>query len=209
MSKNQLIIFCRFPTPGKAKTRLIPQLGKESAAQIHRELAEFTLRLARGVKSTADLTPVVSCHGGTLEEFQNWLGDKNYYIEQPEGNLGEKIAQTFQSTFTEGASKVIIIGTDCPELTVEILKQAFVELESKDLVLGPAKDGGYYLIGLSSFFGELFQDISWGEKTVFTTTMEIADKHLISTGLLPMLNDIDRPEDLPIWNKIKSQINTP
>jgi len=209
VSKNQLIIFSRFPSPGKAKTRLIPHLGKEKAALIHRELAEYTLHLVEGVKSKADLTPSpsvqISYQGESLEQFRQWLGDKHFYIEQPEGTLGEKLARTFQSALNEGASRVLIIGTDCPELTDSILNNAFFELETKDLVLGPANDGGYYLIGLSSYYEELFQGIPWGGERVFAKTKQIADELHISTAILPTLNDIDRPEDLHIWDKIKRQ----
>lgn len=203
MSRNVLVVFSRLPIPGKAKTRLIPQLGKEEAAEVHRELAEFTFQLTDRFKSNFDVEVKISRHGGTREDFQNWLGEQSSYLEQCDGDLGDKMSHTFQTAFDNGALKVVIIGTDCPELKAETLKDAFSKLATNDLVLGPAKDGGYYLIGLSSFHRELFQNIPWGGKEVFTITLQIADKLKLLRKLLPLLNDIDRPEDLPIWEKIK------
>jgi rSAM/selenodomain-associated transferase 1 len=102
----------------------------------------------------------------------------------------------FQNSFNSGVEKTAIIGTDCPGLKAEIMAQAFEELSQHDLVLGPAKDGGYYLIGLRRSIPELFGDIQWGTSEVFACTRAIAQKLDLNIAYLPTLADIDRPEDL-------------
>ncbi len=100
---------------------------------------------------------------------------------------------------------MVLIGSDCPEITAQILSSAFSQLTDYDLVLGPARDGGYYLIGLTAPYPELFQDLPWGTAAVLANTQTRAAQLGLKTALLEPLTDIDRPEDLPGWEKITRQ----
>ena len=105
----------------------------------------------------------------------------------------------FEEGFARGMTKIAIIGTDCPDLDRGIILEAFEKLLDHDLVFGPAKDGGYYLIGLRRVFPELFRSIPWGTDQVLETTRAISRKLGLSIAYLPELADIDRPSDLPHW----------
>jgi hypothetical protein len=128
--------------------------------------------------------------------MQDWLGTDLIYQNQIDGDLGARMTAAFQNCFNSGIDKVAIIGTDCPDLKPEILVSAFDELSQHDLVLGPAKDGGYYLIGLRRAIPELFGSIKWGTDEVFVKTRAIAQNLDLSIAYLPTLADIDRPDDL-------------
>lgn len=195
MSQQKLIIFSRYPEPGKTKTRLIPALGAEGAAQLQRQMTEDTVKKAKVLQEQYFIGVEVHFVGGNEMLIEEWLGDDLQYVAQVEGDLGQKMAAAFTAAFTEGMQQVVIIGIDCPDLTTELLVQAFRALSKVDLVLGEAADGGYYLIGLSRFLS-LFKGISWGTGEVFQKTLDLAKKEGSSFSILPVLNDIDSPEDL-------------
>jgi len=187
-----LIVFTRYPEPGKTKTRLIPALGEVGAAKLQRQMTEYTLSLV----TISHLSTEVRFAGGDVQLMRDWLGSELIYQEQGEGELGVRMARSLSSAFQSGATQIVIIGTDCPSLNAEILTTAFHQLQQRDLVLGPAIDGGYYLIGLQRFIPELFVNIDWGTAQVLAQTVKIAQKLNLSIFYLPELADIDRPEDL-------------
>uniref|UniRef100_A0ACD5GUA8 TIGR04282 family arsenosugar biosynthesis glycosyltransferase n=1 Tax=Desertifilum tharense IPPAS B-1220 TaxID=1781255 RepID=A0ACD5GUA8_9CYAN len=193
---QHLIIFTRFPEPGKTKTRLIPALGALGAAQLHRQLAEQMLAQAKSLSAILPISLEVCFTGGSLTQMQQWLGGDLTYCVQGTGDLGARMSQAFQRSFEAGMKRVAIAGTDCPHLEVSVLAQAFEQLEQHDLVLGTAKDGGYYLIGLQRLYPELLVGIDWGTSRVFEQTAAIAQRLNLSRASLPELADIDRPEDL-------------
>ena len=197
--RDRLIIFARYPEVGKAKTRLIPALGPEGATAVYRQLAEQTLAQVQAFRQQHLLEVEVRFTGGTQELMQRWLGQDLLYAEQGTGDLGERMARSLQAAFAAGMGRTIIIGTDCPQLDTVILQSAFEALAQQDLVLGPATDGGYYLIGLRRFVPELFVDIPWSTATVFSKTMAIATHLNLTIAHLPTLTDIDYPEDLALW----------
>jgi uncharacterized protein len=198
MYSEKLIIFTRYPVPGKTKTRLIPVLGEEGATKLHRQLTEKTISTAQKLFFYHPLALEINFAGGTKILMQNWLGDTFIYQPQPDGDLGERMAIAFQKSFQSDYEKVIIIGTDCPTLKHHILREAFETLNQNELVLGPAEDGGYYLIGLRHFIPQLFQNITWGTSSVLEQTNAIALSLNLSIAYLPILADIDRPEDLSL-----------
>jgi rSAM/selenodomain-associated transferase 1 len=106
------------------------------------------------------------------------------------------MASAFEACFAAGRGRAVIIGVDCPDLNAQLILKAFEALEQHDLVLGPAEDGGYYLIGLNRLIGELFVGVSWGTSVVRQQTVEIAKKLDLAIAFLPLLNDIDNPQDL-------------
>jgi uncharacterized protein len=203
IEKQHLIIFTRYPEAGKTKTRLIPALGTKGAADLHRQMTEHTLTQVKQLQSNA-LSFEVRFAGGDLQLMQDWLGSDSSYQAQGDGDLGQRMARSLLEAFQSGAEKAVLIGTDCPDVNTEILAEAFAKLHHYNLVLGPAMDGGYYLIGLQSPIPELFIDIDWGTAKVLQQTVKIAETLNLSLIYLPYLADIDRPEDLPIWEKYRN-----
>jgi len=197
-SPCQLLVFTRYPELGKAKTRLIPALGVQGATELHRQLAEWAIAQGRQLQDRhrESIKLVVYFTGSTIQAMQTWLGADLVYRSQVQGDLGEKLYRAIDLGFAQETERIVVIGTDCPSLTPTLLAQAFHALASHDLVIGPAADGGYYLIGLSHPIPELFQGIDWGTSEVFAQTLNIADSLDLSYSLLPVLTDIDRPEDL-------------
>ncbi|MDZ8028734.1 MAG: TIGR04282 family arsenosugar biosynthesis glycosyltransferase [Nostoc sp. ChiQUE01a] len=200
-SKQHLIIFTRYPEPGKTKTRLIPVLGSVGAANLQRQMTEHTILQVKELQKLIDISVKMWFSGGDLQVMQRWLGLDLVYQPQGEGDLGSRMARSLFEAFQSGAEKAIIIGTDCPGLNAQILATAFDKLRTFDLVLGPAIDGGYYLIGLRQPIPELFANIEWGTAQVFQRTVEIAQKLNLLHINLVSLADVDRPEDLSIWEQ--------
>lgn len=206
---ERLLIFTRYPEPGKTKTRLIPTLGPEGAATLQRQMTEYTLAQARALRGSLPVSIEVCFAGGEspaemLREhrfMQSWLGPDLSYQHQSQGDLGTRMAKAFKVAFEANMDRVVTIGTDCPGLNAQLLAKAFQELHQHDLALGPAIDGGYYLIGLRCFIPLLFQGIAWGTAEVFQQTVEIAKTLGLSIAYLPPLADVDRPEDLSVWQQ--------
>ena len=209
--KNRLIIFTRYPETGTTKTRLIPLLGTEGAANLQRKMTEHTLSRMTELTASNDLTIEIRYDGGNEQLMRRWLGAEFEYASQGDGDLGKRMQRAFEDVFESGTASAVIIGTDIPDLTVNILKKAFSALEQKEMVLGPAKDGGYYLIGFkktafSPAVGGLFSGITWGEHDVLKKTIKIAMGLGIDYFLLDELDDVDRPEDFSIWERSQSLI---
>lgn len=204
MNHQYLIIFTRYPEPGKTKTRLIPALGQEGAANLQRQMTEQTLAKVKQLFDFISLSFEIRFVGGNYQLMKNWLGSDLKYQEQGTGNLGDRMAKAFKQAFNNGSKSVIIIGIDCPSLSPEIIVKAFEKLDQYDVVIGPARDGGYYLIGLSKFIPELFQGINWGSAEVLEKTVAIAQNFNLIISYLPQLSDIDRPEDL---NSLSNLLN--
>lgn len=194
-----LLVFTRYPEPGKTKTRLIPALGAAGAAIVQRQMTEHTAAQIRAVAPLPTLE--IRYTGGDCAIMEQWLGADLNYQSQGEGDLGDRLSRAFQAAFEQGATRVIAIGIDCPDLDTARLQLAFQLLHSHDTVLGPAVDGGYYLIGLSQFVPDLFVGIAWGTETVLQQTVAIANHLHYSIAYLDLLADVDRPEDLPLWQR--------
>lgn len=169
---------------------------------LHRQMAQHTVAQGMALQSSLGNSLEVRFVGGDRTLMQTWLGSHLLYCEQGEGDLGDRMAQSVAAAFAAGARCVVVIGTDCPEVGAELLHQAFVALEQHDLVLGPATDGGYYLIGLRQPFPELFRQVAWGTEVVLSQTVAIAQALALTVAYLPPLTDVDRPDDLPIWHNL-------
>jgi hypothetical protein len=195
---EKLIIFTRYPEAGTTKTRLIPMLGAEGAAIWQKKMTELTIIECRKLLEIRDISIEVFFAGGDLSLMREWLGKDLIYQPQGKGDLGEKMRRAFDLSFRSGNKRTAIIGTDCPELTVEILTEMFDRLKNRDVVLGAAKDGGYYTIGLAHLIDELFINIDWGTEVVFQQTQKKVQQLNLSVAYLPILSDVDRPEDLEI-----------
>ena len=202
---NSLIIFTRFPSPGLAKTRLIPALGEQGAADLHRAMAERTVEAVRPLGEEG-VRIEVRYEGGDLSSMAGWLGQDLLFLPQGEGDLGRRMERAFRDSVKEEAGKAVIIGTDCPDLDAQDIREAFQILDSNCVVLGPAADGGYYLIGIRSgaperLYGNLFTTIPWGTRDVFNSTVNALASAGIQAGLLDEKADVDEPEDLVHWEK--------
>lgn len=192
-TRKMLLLFTRFPEAGRTKTRLIPILGAVGAATLQRQLTEKTLRQATAFSELHGLPLEVHFAGGDEVAMQQWLGPHSFR-RQSAGTIGDRMNHAFAQAFADGRAQVVLIGTDCPGLSEEILQQAFLALRDSDLVLGPAMDGGYYLIGLNQSRPFLFNDIAWGTASVLQQTL--AKAKFLNVSQLALLHDIDRPQDL-------------
>jgi rSAM/selenodomain-associated transferase 1 len=157
-------------------------------------MAEYTIRVAGN--SLPSIAPIIYYDGATEEKTRAWLGEAFAYRSQTGEDLGQKMRAAFAEGFDGGATAIVLIGTDCPGLDRQTILEAFDHLNSVDLVLGPARDGGYYLIGLTRLYPKLFEGIAWGTERVLANTIKIATELNLSVAYLHELNDIDRPEDL-------------
>jgi rSAM/selenodomain-associated transferase 2/rSAM/selenodomain-associated transferase 1 len=206
MSSDKLIVFTRFPHPGKVKTRLIPALGDAGAATLHEAMTLHTLRWADCFSRGNPHALEVRFDGGDLSQMKQWLGANRQYAEQEQGDLGRRMEQAFQENFANKSKHVVLVGIDCPQLTVFHVREAFSALKIFDMVIGPTEDGGYYLIALNRCVPELFKSIEWGTEAVFEKTMERANQHNLNVHVLGKLRDVDTPADLPIWDRVSDQI---
>jgi rSAM/selenodomain-associated transferase 1 len=190
----QVAVLARAPVPGRAKTRLIPRLGAERAAALQAHLTELALQ--RACESGA---PVALWISGPVDahtaELARRCGAELH--EQPEGDLGIRmLAAAVHAHRTERSS--IIIGTDCPAQRPDDLRQARDRLETSDVVLQPALDGGYVLIGMNRPHPELFLDMPWGSDAVLDNTRRRCAEHRLTLSELHALPDLDRPDDLDL-----------
>jgi uncharacterized protein len=185
---RHLILFARWPAPGLTKTRLIPKLGAIGAAQLAKQLTEYAARLAKQLVCAA----TVCSTGASCADMTQWLGLPS--VPQVDGDLGARMQAAFAHIFAKGARRIILMGSDCPGLTADILRAGFAALEQHDVVLGPAADGGYYLIGLREPQPQLFDAMQWSHADVLRDTL--ARLGTLTYALLPRLHDIDTPDDL-------------
>lgn len=201
MSKNtsspiSLRLFAKYPVPGYAKTRLIPALGEEGAAALHRILAHQSCAtlVATGAPVTVHYT------GAEETLFKAWLGDAPDYEIQPDGDLTDRLLAAL------GDGPQIFFGADTPDLTIALIEQAMTALERNDVVIGPAEDGGYYLIAMARPLPELFTNMPWSTDKVMPTTLLRLQAMGIKPVLLKTLADCDRPEDLKRWPELVESI---
>jgi hypothetical protein len=189
-----LIIFIKYPQPGFVKTRLAKEIGKERAASLYRLFAETIL--AR-IKDKSFTRFIFYCPASKKKQIRAWLGpDLSNIYPQKGRDLGEKLTHAFEFTFKKGAKKVVAIGTDSPAIDKEVILRAFEELESRDCVIGPSSDGGYYLLGLSSFYREIFKNIMWSTDRVFRQTLNRLEELKLNFSSLEEHFDVDNIRDL-------------
>lgn len=190
MKNNKLLlIFTRNPELGKVKTRLAKTVGDETALKIYIFLLQKTHEVSLKVSSDKAIYYSVKIR-------ENDIWDTNSYQKhlQMGYDLGSRMQHAFQQSFKDSYQKVVIIGSDLYDLTPEIIENSFIQLDTSDLVLGPAKDGGYYLLGMKKLHPSVFQNKEWGTATVLKETLEdLKDKKV---SLLEELNDVDVYEDI-------------
>jgi rSAM/selenodomain-associated transferase 2/rSAM/selenodomain-associated transferase 1 len=201
MHSERLLVFSRYPEAGKTKTRLASALGVEGAARLQREMTEHALSRTRALAAGRPVGLEIHYEGGGAGRMAEWLGPGLAYRPQAGGDLGARMDFAFAEAFRTGAAKVVLVGTDCPGITTTILRSAFDLLRLFDVVLGPAGDGGYYLIGLRQQASKLFHEVPWGTATVAARTLKAATELGLRAVTVDPLVDVDRPEDLPVWER--------
>lgn len=191
MPANQLIIFVKAPRPGFVKTRLAADLGAADAASAYRMLMETLLR------NLQDL-PQLELHftpDDALEDIRHWLRFGWTAKPQSAGDLGRRLQTAFSSAFASGSEKVVVIGSDCPSVRPEDIRAAWGGLANHDVVLGPAADGGYWLIGLRKPCEHLFENLPWSTPAVLQETLRRCRANGLQTLQLRELRDVDTKED--------------
>jgi rSAM/selenodomain-associated transferase 1 len=190
-----LLIFVKYPEPGKVKTRLAKNIGSENAALLYREMAETIIYALS--KSTDYGKIIFFDPPERRSDVTRWLKINDLSFIAQEGNsLGERMSNAFSHAFSLGAPKAVIVGTDCPQITTHTISKAFEKLETSEVVIGPSYDGGYYLLGLSRFIPQIFHDIDWSTNLVFDQTVKKLRHNGIKSECLEMLRDVDTVEDL-------------
>lgn len=190
MEEEHLIIFIKNPVLGKVKTRLAAIIGDERALEVYNELLRITRHVTEKVACTK--------HVFYSDEIENdeWDDDKfNKHVQEGD-DLGERMKNAFEKVFALGAKRAVIIGSDCPEISAELIESAFQALLDHDVSIGPAKDGGYYLLGMQRPLTFMFENKQWSTDSVFSSTMADIDNYKLRCRELPLLSDLDRVEEL-------------
>ena len=191
--KEAIIIFVRNPVLGKVKTRLAKTMGNGKALLIYQLLLEHTRQVTGNLH--CDKFVYYSDYIDENDDWNNVLYKKKL---QSGGDLGERMANAFKQLFASGYQRLIIIGSDCLDLTSDLINEAFNRLKEADVVFGPSTDGGYYLLGLKvPYPPELFENKNWSTDTVLSDSLKTLEASGTSYQLLIPLNDIDEESDLP------------
>ncbi len=163
---------------------------------LQQRMTEHIVSRAWKAARTRSAALEIRYEGGTEHDMAQWLGDRIALVEQGAGDIGARMHSAFKAIFQKGGRKAILIGSDCPGITATLLQNSLDALSDCDLVLGPAADGGYYLIGLTRPCPPLFRSIGWGTSEVLEQTLTVARRLGLTVRLVDRLHDVDRPEDL-------------
>lgn len=200
-SGSQLIVMARWPAPGRCKRRLAGSLGAAAAARIQVRLTSHTLAVARGLSSRQGVELVLAVDGVAPRAARRWgaaLGADRCLLQGP-GSLGLRMQRQFVRAAREGAERMVMIGSDLPQLEASDLAAAFGALNSRLAVLGPARDGGYWLVGLRQPDPWLMGGIAWGTALVLEQTLAAMAQRGLEPVMLSCRGDLDRVGDLGLW----------
>ena len=196
-----LVVFARAPEAGRVKTRLARELGEAAALAAYRELGALVLGAVSGLP---DCDTVVSYTPADREPLMRaWLGPDARYEPQCDGDLGARMLGAIGARCRSGARRVLVIGTDCPEVSSGLIETAFGLLDRADAVFGPTADGGYYLVGMKRPIRDLFEAIPWSTAATFSTTLVRATAAALEVALLDERRDIDTAEDWRRWQSAR------
>jgi rSAM/selenodomain-associated transferase 1 len=195
LSSKYVLVFVKLPEAGKVKARLSKDLDENTVCSLYKV---FVLDLLDTLKKGNFTFKICFYPPGAEEKVADWLGRDILYIPQAGKDLGDRMKSAFIDIFSRGYSEVLLIGSDIPDLPERIIEEAFEGLKNSEAVVGPAFDGGYYLIGFrkDTFLPEIFQGIHWGTDKVFAKTMEIFKRNNYRVHVLTKWRDVDRIEDL-------------
>lgn len=188
---KSLLLFVKNPIAGQTKTRLAASVGHEKALKMYHQLMDHTRAQAAALSDTQ----LLLFYSNFIPAEDAWPSPPFDKRLQSGDDLGQRMKNAFQTAFDGGSERAIIIGSDCPGITTQLLEEAFAALDSHDLVLGPALDGGYYLLGMKQRYPSLFDDITWSTAEVAKQTLAAAETLQLHSKLLPALSDVDYLED--------------
>lgn len=190
-SRNSLlIIFIKNPQAGKVKKRLAAGTGHHVALQVYRKLLFNTQIICDDVAVQKAV-----CYSDFVDEHDHWPAENYLKFQQQGEELGERMKNAFKQAFAWGYEKVVLIGGDIVELNAAVIREAFRKLDENEVVMGPAKDGGYYLIGMKKLYDALFSDMHWGESVVYRESLLVLEENGIHFAELQQLADLDSFED--------------
>lgn len=198
MLEWKLIIFAKQPKLGQVKTRLAHTVGNPKALEVYEEL----LQLTKTITSKLDVQKIVYWDN-LPKQAELYFGNEFSHSIQSTGDLGRKMANAFQKEFSIDKGKILIIGTDCPYLKTSLFDEAYEALDHTDFVIGPAIDGGYYLLGMKEYHPYVFENIPWSTDSVLPLTLQSIQRKNFTYSLLETLNDIDTEEDWEEWKRIR------
>lgn len=198
VKKKAVILFIKYPEEGKVKTRLASTTNDKFAVDIYRAISENVFCELDKLGKDIDVFIFYSAIDNA-EKITSWVGKAFNYKVQTGLDLGEKMSNSFEDVFSRNYLSAIIIGSDVPEITSNVIIDAFNNLENHDIVISPSDDGGYSLLGINNMHKELFQNIRWSSKHVLNETMEIINNKKLKLSLLESLVDIDTEEELKSW----------
>ena len=205
-NRQCILFFTKWPQAGQVKTRLSKDIGAEHGTRLY---TLFVEDLAQGLKRSE--AQIICCfHPAEREEaFRRWLGSGFRYLAQEGQSLGERLEHAFVHAYSLGFGRVIVIGSDSPDLPVSVLNQALENLRSHDAVIGPSHDGGYYLIGfhVDNFRPSVFRNIEWSTEQVFDQTLRHLNQTEVTLQVLPQWQDVDTGRDLD--RLVRRNVNTP
>ncbi|MBI2067117.1 MAG: TIGR04282 family arsenosugar biosynthesis glycosyltransferase [Deltaproteobacteria bacterium] len=186
---NELLIFAKYPEPGRVKTRLARTVGPVKAALRYRGMVEMVMQ--KSLPLNGEYQRALCFDPPEREnDFRKWFPSLDLR-RQGGGDLGQRMSAAFQESLAKGSNRAVLIGTDCIEINRSLLCEAFDRLDKADLVLGPAKDGGYYLIGMKKTHPFLFEGIPWSTEKVLDETLEKAKRDRLKVELFKTLSDLD------------------
>ena len=200
--EQSLLIFAKNLIPGRGKTRLAATIGNEAALSVYKRLLQHTASITKELPVRKTVF-----YSDFIEASDIWES-RNYQKQLQWGNdLGERMKNAFEFSFNQGIKETAVIGTDCFELSDVAIVHAFTFLKIHDIVIGPARDGGYYLLAMKEDHPQLFENIRWSTGEVLEQTLSVCERLNLSVYLLPALVDIDTEDDLRLFESRSSQPN--
>ena len=200
MKSFRLIVFVKNEEEGRVKTRLASAIGVKEALRVYQLLLKHTMVQIKALPHFKEIW-----YSNFIEENDLWTGPEFEKKLQHGKDLGERMKAAFGEAFNKHqAERVVLIGSDCAELTAAVITEAFEQLSQKEVVIGPATDGGYYMVGMNRYIPELFDGIAWSTSSVLDNTLAKLKESGASYCLLELLNDVDTHED---WERAKTKLS--
>ncbi len=197
---DHLLFFTRFPQSGEVKSRLAMEIGNARALAVHDAMAHHCLAEAEAAATSVGASLRVMITGASLSEAANWLGERYLFVDQGDGDLGVRVESALRASIRQGATRIVVVGSDCPAMTPALIVTAFDLLMRNPVTLGPAADGGFYLLGIDAGMAadlpRLLADLPWGTSRARARLKQNADELRAMIGLLPMLGDVDTLADI-------------
>jgi rSAM/selenodomain-associated transferase 1 len=195
--EKALIIFVRNPELGKVKTRLAADVGNENALLIYKKLLQHTFEITQQSQAHKFIF-----YADKIEPDDMWQQENYFKLLQDKKDLGNRMQSAFENIFKKGYNKVCIIGSDCFELSADMIDKSFAYLDTYDLIIGPANDGGYYLLAMKNEIKDVFKNIDWSTEKVLQQTIKKTREKKYTYLLLDKLNDVDTVTDVPqLWKE--------